>query len=121
MAIAAARAMAFGADPSGWSLGAVAAPLIVGWAGIAILASATHLVPAIGPGDAQAHARQRVVLGRAAGLRLGALDVGVAGMAVGLPLGLPWLAIAGTVAVLAGVGVTTLLMFRALLSPSDHR
>lgn len=121
MAIAVARALAFGADPSGWSLAAVAAPLIVGWAGISILASATHLVPAIGPGDALAHARQRVVLGRAAAIRLVALDLGVAGLALGLPLDIPALAIGGSAAIVAVVGGTTALLIRALVETPASR
>jgi hypothetical protein len=53
-----------------------------------VLASATHLVPAIGPGDPAAHARQRVMLGRWATVRLVAADTGIALSAVGLlPLG----------------------------------
>jgi hypothetical protein len=59
-------------------------PIVFGWIGLAIVASGSHLVPAIGPGDPPAHARQRATLGRAASLRLGLIDMGVAATSVGL-------------------------------------
>jgi hypothetical protein len=49
MTILASRAIVAGADAAGWSLEPVVGPLVVGWVGLAIVASATHLVPAVGP------------------------------------------------------------------------
>ena len=63
-------------------------PLVLGWVGLTVLASATHLVPAIGPGDPAAHARQRTTLGRWSTVRLVAANAGVGLLALGLlPLG----------------------------------
>ena len=87
MAVMAGRVLVFGAAPEAWSIEAVVGPLVVGWAGFAGLASATHLLPAIGPGDQIVHGRQRALLGRAAKARLVGLYMGVAGLSVGIPLG----------------------------------
>lgn len=77
-AIAAGRIIELGADPAAWSLGLVAAPLGLGFAVQILVGAWTHLVPAIGPGDPAAHARQRRQLGRSATVRLGALQLGSA-------------------------------------------
>jgi len=113
--IAAGRVLAFGADPAGWSIEVIAGPLIVGWVGLAILASATHLLPAIGPGDPAIHARQRRLLGRAATVRLALLDAGVAALAVGLTLGPDPLIQVGTVLVTFGFGTTAVLLGAAVV------
>jgi nitrite reductase (NO-forming) len=84
--ILAGRAIAGGDDPSAWALEPVVGPLVAGWVGLAIVASATHLVPAVGPGDHAAHARQRALLGLAAEGRLLGLNIGVAGISVGRAL-----------------------------------
>jgi hypothetical protein len=54
-----------------------------------LIGSWSHLLPAIGPGDPPAHARQRAVLGSGATARLIAMDGGVAAATVGLVAGLP--------------------------------
>jgi nitrite reductase (NO-forming) len=110
MALLSAPAIAGGDDPAAWELEPVVAPLVAGWVGLAILASATHLVPAVGPGDQATHARQRATLGTAAEGRLVALNIGVAGIAVAVPLG--WSAVAavsGAVLVAAFVFTAGLL------------
>ena len=66
MAILGSRAIVFGAAPSGWSIQPGFAPLVGGWIGLAILAAATHLLPAIGPCNEHAQSRQRSLLGTAA-------------------------------------------------------
>ena len=71
-------ASAIGAAPDGWSTPLVAAPLAIGWVVQVLIASWTHLLPSIGPGDPPAHARQRTVLGRWAVPRLAALNLGTA-------------------------------------------
>lgn len=96
--IALVRIVQSGADPVGWNATAVAGPLVAGWAILAIVGAATHLIPAIGPGDPARHRRQREILGRASLTRLALLEAGVALLAVGLPLG-------STPAMLAGVSV----------------
>jgi nitrite reductase (NO-forming) len=67
-----------GADPAAWSLAAIAAPFVLGWTMQALIGAWSHLLPAIGPGDAQRHAVQRRWLGRAAVPRLLALQSGTA-------------------------------------------
>jgi hypothetical protein len=90
-------------------------PLVLGWVGLAILASATHLVPAIGPGDSAAHAAQRVLLGRASSARLIATNAAVASLATGLWPGSPtWLAVAGVLLGAAAIGATVPLLVAAI-------
>lgn len=113
LAIAAGRILAFGADPGGWKVEAVAGPLIVGWVGLAIVASATHLLPAIGPGDQATHARQRRRLGRWAMPRLVLLNAGVSALALGLPLGSAPLTDLGAAAIALGLAISAGLLATA--------
>jgi hypothetical protein len=113
--IAAGQVIVLGASPGAWSVNAVFGPLVVGWIGLVVLASATHLLPAIGPGDSAVHARQRAILGRSAALRLVVANVGVAALSIGLPLDLDLLVIAGTVLVGVALGLTAALFARAML------
>jgi nitrite reductase (NO-forming) len=113
-----ARAAGLTGDAAAWSSAVVAAPLAMGWVMQVVIGSWTHLLPSIGPGGPVEHAVQRVVMGRAAAPRLLALNVGTALVAVGWPLGLPWLAAAGVglagAAVVASVGLAwTALQVRA--------
>lgn len=100
-----ARAAGLTGDASAWSSAVVAAPLAIGWVMQVVIGSWTHLLPSIGPGGPVEHAVQRALLGRAAAPRLLALNVGTALVAVGWPLGIPWLAAAGVG--LAGAAVVT--------------
>lgn len=111
---AAARVLVHGADPLAWRADAILGPLVVGWVGLAIVASATHLLPAIGPGDQATHARQRRRLGRWATARLALIDAGVGALTVGIALGvdpLGWLG-AGSLAI--GLTVTVGLLLSAV-------
>jgi hypothetical protein len=112
--IASGRILAMGAAPQAWSLDAVVGPLVVGWVALAVVASASHLLPAIGPGDPVAHARQRALLGRLAGLRLVTADAGVALLAIGIPLASGPAVGAGVLLVTAGLGGTALLLAGAI-------
>ncbi len=114
IAIAAGRVLVFGAYPGGWSVEAVAGPLVGGWIALTIMASATHLIPAIGPGDPRAHGRQRQLLGRASTLRLAVINVGVAVLSVGLLTGIGALDLAGFVGVASGLGATAVLIGTAI-------
>jgi nitrite reductase (NO-forming) len=76
VAIAAGRFLWLGADPAAWSIALIAAPLAVGFVAQVLVGSWSHLVPAIGPGDQAAHARQRGILGRFATPRIAALNGG---------------------------------------------
>lgn len=114
IAIAAGRVLVWGADPAGWSIELIAGPLLLGWVGLAVLASATHLIPAIGPGDPATHGRQRTLLGRAATGRLMALDAGIAALTVGVPLRLEPLVAGGAIAAVGGFVATAVLLVAAI-------
>ncbi len=115
MVAAAGRVLMFGADPAGWSVEPVAGPLIAGWVGLAILASATHLTPAVGPGDSGVHARQRQLLGRWANGRLILLNAGVLALVIGLPLGPAPPATLAAALIIPGIGSTAALLGAAVL------
>jgi nitrite reductase (NO-forming) len=83
LAIAAARVLALSADPAGWSLQVLVGPLLIGGVAQILLGAMSHLLPAIGPGDSLRHAGQRRLLGRAAAVRLAALNAGAALVAIG--------------------------------------
>jgi nitrite reductase (NO-forming) len=114
IAIAVGRLVAFGAAPASWSLDAVIGPIVAGWVGLAVLASATHLVPAVGPGDPAAHARQRGILGRLSIVRLVTANAGTAALAIGLPLGIDGLVAAGALLVTGTLVVTAGLIIAAI-------
>lgn len=114
MTILGTRAVVFGAEPSRWAVDVFIGPLAAGWIGFAFLASATHLVPAVGPGDYVAHAQQRQILGTAAAVRLATADSGVAAISVGLPFGISGLAAAGVVLLCLTLAATAILLARAV-------
>lgn len=114
IAIGAGRVLQFGSNPLGWWAPAVVAPLLVGWMGFAVVASANHLVPSIGPGDPVAHARQRRGLGRLAITRLAVLNLGVAALAVGIPLDLDQLVAIGLLLTGAGLLIAAVLLLSAV-------
>ncbi len=114
IAIAAGRVLVVGASPAAWSVDELIGPLIVGWVLLTVVASATHLVPAIGPGDPIAHGRQRRILGTAAVIRLAVLNLGVAWLSVGLAVRLDLLSLAGVAAIGAGLASTVILIVRSV-------
>ena len=114
IAIAAGRVLVFGADPAGWSVEAVAGPLVGGWIALTIVASATHLIPAIGPGDPTAHSRQRHLLGRASNARLAVINLGVAFLSAGLMFHSGAMTQAGVLGVAIGLGSTAVLIGAAI-------
>jgi nitrite reductase (NO-forming) len=114
MAILGARAAVFGLAPSRWAVDVITGPLVVGWIGLAFLASATHLVPAVGPGGSATHARQRHILGIWAAMRLITANGGVAAISMGLPLGISGLATAGVVLVGLPFAATAIFLARAV-------
>jgi nitrite reductase (NO-forming) len=113
-AIAIGRVLALGATPAAWSISAVGAPLVAGWIGLAILGSSTHLLPAVGPGDGPAHARQRRLLGRVAVPRLVIVNAGVACLAVGWPLRIDAVVVLGMAMLAIGLGSTAALLAGAI-------
>ncbi|HSO29924.1 MAG TPA: hypothetical protein VLS28_08460, partial [Candidatus Sulfomarinibacteraceae bacterium] len=84
LAAAAARVLVSGANPAGWSLPVLVGPLVIGGVSGILVGALTHLLPAIGPGDPIRHAAQRRLLGRAAAVRIGALNAGAALVTIGL-------------------------------------
>ncbi|HEX2626994.1 MAG TPA: hypothetical protein VHL56_08835, partial [Candidatus Limnocylindrales bacterium] len=107
--VAAAGITTHGTDPLSWRLVDLVGPLVLGFVVQVVLGSVTHLVPAIGPGTPATHAGQRRQLGRAAGSRLAAWNVGVVFVTAGQLLGIGALALAG-VAVSLGAGLFTLAL-----------
>ncbi len=103
VSMAAGLIVVHGATAEAWSLALVGPALALGWIVQVLTASWTHLLPSIGPGGPVEHARQRVILGRAATPRLLAFNVGVALLAVGWPLASPGVAMAG--GALVGVAI----------------
>lgn len=109
LAIASGRVLWLGPVPVAWDLRLLAVPLVAGWVGQVLVASWTHLVPAVGPGDQVRHAVQRRWLGRASTTRWLAWNAGVALWTVGLPAGADGLSLAGGVtlgaALVASIGL----------------
>ena len=81
--IAALRVLVMGAAPEAWSLGLISGPLVVGGVAQILIGVMSHLVPAIGPGDLAAHARQRALLGIGASIRLVGLNLGALLLTIG--------------------------------------
>ncbi len=114
IAIAVGRILFVGAAPASWSIEAIGGPLVTGWLGLAVLGAATHLLPAVGPGDPAAHGRQRRLLGRWGALRLLILNAGIASLTVGLPLRGDPLIASGAVLVAVGLAATAVLVGAAI-------
>ena len=108
--IASGRVLWLGALPEVWSLGSIAAPLVVGWIVQVLIGAWSHLLPSIGPGDLAAHAHQRATLGRAATWRVGALNLGVALVTLGGALAWSTAAVIGLI-VCGGAILTSLVVF----------
>jgi nitrite reductase (NO-forming) len=103
-----------GADAAGWQLGPLIAPLFIGWVGQVLVGAWSHLVPSVGPGLQQRHARQRRILGRAATPRLVLLNAGVAVMVVGGLPGLSVLFVAGLAGVVLAALIAVVLLVASL-------
>ena len=114
VAVAGGLILVDGADPVGWRIDLVAVPLVGGWVALAVVASASHLLPSVGPGDQAAHARQRTVLGRAGSARLIALDLGLLAWFAGVIAGAGPLLTAGAIVTGAGFAGTLALLARAI-------
>ncbi len=108
--VAAGRLIVAGADPSAATATVLLGPMVPGWMGLAVLASATHIVPAIGPGDPAGHARQRRLLGQLGGTRLVLADLGIAALAVGIPWAIGPLVVAGIALVVISLVSTASLL-----------
>lgn len=113
--IAALRIAAAGADPGGWQLEALLAPLVAGFVVQVLLGALSHLVPAIGPGRPERHAAERRILGRDGRLRLGAWNAGVTAVTVGVLAGQDMLSAAGIAILVAGFAATLFLLIACLV------
>jgi nitrite reductase (NO-forming) len=114
--LAAAVVVETGATARGWDSAVVAGPLALGWAAQALMGSWSHLVPAVGPGSPEVHARQRAVLGRWATARVVLAQVGVALVTVGVTLGQGRLVEAGLVLV-GACAVAAVALVAVALAP----
>lgn len=114
IAAAVGRIVWLGADPQAWSMILVAAPLTVGWVVQTLVGAASHLLPAIGPGDQRVHGAQRAILGRAARARLVGLNLGIALHWAGTAFALEALAVIGAGMVVICLLATTGLFIAAL-------
>jgi nitrite reductase (NO-forming) len=84
----------------GWQLGPLVAPIGVGWVAQVLIGAWSHLVPSVGAGSPQRHARQRRILGLAGPARVAAFNAGVAAMVLAT-------FVAPVAGVLSTVGVVT--------------
>ncbi len=100
----------------GWSIGALAVPVVGGWALQILVAAWTHLLPAVGPGDMAVKARQRDLLSRFGLLRVVAWNVGLVVLWVGFGLAVPPLIALGVLLFAAAALAALFLLMRALLA-----
>jgi hypothetical protein len=112
--VAAAELIA-GRPVHGWSIGALAVPMVAGWMLQELVGSWTHLAPAVTEGGPVAHARQRRILASVARTRLVAWNVGVGLTWAGLVIGFEALAGVGAVVLVPTIGLSVVLLVRALL------
>ena len=99
----------------GWSIGLLAVPVIGGWALQELVGAWGHLLPAVGPGDMAAKARQRDLLSRRGGVRVIGWNAGLLVLWVGCGLGVPVLIAAGAIIFGAAAATALVLLARALL------
>ena len=118
MAVVIARLLMVGSAPDAWSTSLVGAPLAVGWVTQVLIASWTHLLPAIGPGGPTGHAVRRAILGRLAIARLLALNGGTTLLAIGWPMGIGSAAAVGALLAAGSVLTSVALAIRALRGPA---
>lgn len=107
-------------DQAAWDSRLVIGPLAIGWVVQALVASWTHLLPSIGPGGPVEHAAQRTILGRAAGPRLVALNLGAALVAIGWPASV-WPMLAAGAAIAAAAVVASAALAWSALGVSARR
>lgn len=114
-ALAVALVEIIGGRPiAGWSLGALAIPLVGGWLLQELVGSWTHLAPAVTPGNAARHAAQRRRLAPASRLRPIAWNVGVAATWAGMAAGVPALTATGSMMLAGTLAASVVLLARSL-------
>lgn len=110
--IAAVRVLVVGANPGGWELSAIVAPIVGGFVLQTLAGASTHLVPAVGPGHPVRHAAQRRLLGRGAVPRLVAWNAAVAVLTIALAAGdlqPPWAVVIPIACVVLAIAMTSTL------------
>ncbi|HET7027914.1 MAG TPA: hypothetical protein VFI28_09505, partial [Candidatus Limnocylindrales bacterium] len=118
---AALPAIANGASIDAWDLRLVAAPIVLGWAAQAIVGSAAHLLPAIGPGGPAAHRALRGALGRWWPARLAALNGGTALLGVGMVADGAVAAASGLLLAAGAIVATALLALASIVASREGR
>jgi nitrite reductase (NO-forming) len=103
-----------GSTVAGWDLAPLAVPLGIGWAAQVLVGAWSHLVPAVGPGSPDQHARQRRLLGQAATARLLLLNGGVVFLMLATALDVEPLAVAGLATIVAAGVLAVALLVAAL-------
>lgn len=120
MLIAVGRLLWFGADPQGWALIDIAAPLAIGWVLQVVVGAIAHLLPAIGPGDHASHRKQRGRLGTLATARVLGLNLGVAALWAGHLANAAVLVLAGALAVATAILGSIALAVAALATAKRY-
>ena len=115
-AVVATFEIGLGRPLAGWLIGTLAVPMIAGWMLQELVGSWTHLLPSVTPGSPATHASQRRILAIASLPRLIAWNVGVALAWIGLAFDLVVLAVPGAGLLTASMGLSVLLLARALLA-----
>jgi nitrite reductase (NO-forming) len=100
-----------GVAVQGWTIGALAVPLIGGWALQELVGAWGHLLPAVGPGSMAIKARQRWLLSRFGLARVVAWNAGLVLLWAGFGLGVAVLIAAGVL--LFGLAALTALALLA--------
>jgi nitrite reductase (NO-forming) len=85
--VAASTTLTASSLPSGWQIAPLIAPLGLGWVAQVLIGAWSHLVPAVGAGSPERHARQRQILGTAATVRLIIYNGGVVAMLIATVMG----------------------------------
>jgi hypothetical protein len=112
--VAALVELVLGRQLAGWSTGLLALPMVAGWMLQELVSSWTHLLPAVTPGSAEVHARQRRVLAIASRTRLVTWNGGLGLLWIGLATDASVIAVAGGISLGATVGLSVALLGRAL-------
>jgi len=107
-------AVAHGASTAAWDLRLVLGPLAIGWTAQAIVGSAAHLLPSIGPGDPAAHRAMRSALARSWAARVVGLNLGAALVSIGMLADAGWATAAGLVLAAVAIGASILLVLWAV-------
>ncbi|CAN5626861.1 hypothetical protein BH23CHL7_BH23CHL7_19200 [soil metagenome] len=111
---AAGQLLTGGIGPSGWQMAPLIGPLAIGWVAQVLVGSWTHLLPAIGPGSPEQHARQRQILGHWATVRLALLNGGLVAIVVADAVAMPVLRELGLVGVGAAGAMALALLVAAI-------